>query len=170
MTNQRNGSVDPSTMDILIGRAGVFRSSPPKCDYQIDTMVTWYHFTSLKCASPDGEWQLTVDGRFDLGGAALVLGGAGTAMLAEDAAGHYTGTWEAEFRIDLEGVPASIGGQEGHITGDATFADNTLTLIGTNATGDFWAQTPARSIGGAAGNPSKDFTLPVNNDAFCPAP
>jgi hypothetical protein len=169
MTHQRNGAVDPSTMDVLLGRSGVFRTSPPKCDYKIDTTMDWYHFTSLKCATPEGQWQLTVDGLRDLGGAALVLTGAGSADLTQVADRQYAGSWEADFRINLQGVPDAIGGQEGHITGDASFDGTTLSLTGTDATGDFWAQTPALALAGAV-DPLKSFALPVTNDAYCPVP
>jgi hypothetical protein len=169
MTHQKNSKVDASTMNTLIGRSGVFRNSPPKCDYKIDTNVDWYHFTSLKCGTAEGTWNINVDGTRDLGGAALVLAGAGTSTLTKVADQQFTGTWEADFRINLVGVPLSIGGQEGNITGDASFDGKTLNLVGTHATGDFWAQTPALALGGAV-NPLKSFALPVTNDAYCPYP
>lgn len=169
MTHQRNSRVDPTTMAVLIGRSGVFRKSRPKCDYKIDTMVDWYHFTSLKCATPEGKWDIVVDGSRDLGGAVLVLAGAGTATTTRVADRQYTGTWEADFRIDLEGVPHAIGGQEGSVTGDASFDAKELALVGTNATGSFWSQTPALALSGAV-NPRKSFVLPVTNDAYCPSP
>jgi hypothetical protein len=169
MTHQRNSMIDPTTMNILIGRSGVFRTRPPKCDYKVDQRIEWFRFRSLKCATPEGRWDLNVKGKRDLGGAALVLVGAGTATLTQVADHQYTGTWEADFRIELKGVPDAVGGQEGHTTGDASFDGTTLTLTGTNATGDFWAQTPALALSGSV-DPLKSFALPVTNDAYCPTP
>jgi hypothetical protein len=165
MSHQGNPTVHQSTIDVLIARSGVFLTEPIKCDYKIDTTIEWYHFTSLKCGSAEGIWNLTVDGVYDLGGASLVLAGAGTATLAKTGT-TFSGTWDASFTINLQGVPQSIGGQEGTITGDAVLDSSVLRINGTNASGDFWAQTPALALSGGV-NPLKSFDLPVENDQFC---
>lgn len=134
-------------------------------DYKVDDTVRWYHFTSLKCGSPAGRWQLVVDGTFDLGsGASLVLTGAGTVNL--DPA-TLTGPWEVDYRIDLVGVPSAIGGQEARVTGQASLADGLLSIHSQVAGADYWAQTPALALAGAAMDPSVDFELPVQSGQFC---
>jgi hypothetical protein len=127
-------------------------------------MVSWYHFTSLKCGSPAGIWDLTVDGVYDLGGGQLVLAGTGTVDL--DAA-TLTGPWAAQYRIDVTGVPALIGGQKAGLTGQASLADAVLSVYGLTGTGDFWSQTPALALSGAIDDPTKDFQLPVQSGQFC---
>jgi hypothetical protein len=133
-------------------------------DYRIDATVGWIHFTAQKCGSPSGTWDLAVDGVRDLGGARLVLSGAGTVDL--DAA-TLNGTWEADYRIDVEGIPSAIGGQEAGLTGQASLADATLSIYSQVGTGDFWAQTPAAALAGAVDDPRKDFQLPVQSGQFC---
>ena len=54
------------------------------------------------------------------------------------------------------------------LEGDAEFVEpNTMRLVTTSASGTFFAQTPALALGGAIGDPSKDLTFNVVNDAFC---
>src|SRR6187455_3205012 len=132
-------------------------------------MVSWYHFTSLKCGSAEGQWDIVVDGTYDLGGGTLVLTGSGTATLTKDqATKRFLGPWNAAFAVRLEGVPSAIGGQDGTLDGNAELVNHaTLNLVGVNAQGTFFAQTPAKSIGGQADNPGKDFFLPVTNGRFC---
>ena len=167
MTHQKNSSVAQSTIDRLVERSDTFQHGEKvKCDYKIDTTIDWYHFQSLKCGGPEGQWDILVSGVRDLGGGRLVLTGNGKVTLVKD---HktITGPWNADFFINLEGVPVSIGQQSGTITGDGSLAASVLRLKGTHAEGSFFVSTPARSLSGASGNPLKDFQLPVLNDQFC---
>jgi hypothetical protein len=165
MSHQGNPTVNQSTIDVLIARSGVFINEKVKCDYKIDTMIDWYHFEALKCGSADGLWSLAVSGVRDLGGAALVLSGNGKVTLTKTGT-TFSGPWDAAFEINLKGVPKSIGGQAGTITGDAVLDSGHLRINGTNAQGRFWAQTPAGSLSGSA-DALKSFDLPVENDQFC---
>jgi len=167
MFDSHESTIDQSTIDRLVERTGMLSHSTTKCDYKIDQMISWYHFTSLKCATPEGDWDILVDGVYDLGGANLVLSGEGKVTLHDDGQA-ITGPWSAQFAIRLEGVPAAIGGQDGTAIGDAEFVKpNTLSLITTSSQGTFFAQTPAASLGGAVDNPGKDFVFTVTNDHYC---
>ena len=172
LSNIEKTNVDQKTVDRLVERADAFKGSKPKCDYKIDTIISWYHFTSTKCGGPEGDWVIDVEGTYPLGVGSLALSGTGHALLARNAQtakdGSFAGPWDAAFRIDLEGVPYSIGGQEGTITGDAKLAKSVLHLVGKNAQGEFWAQTPALALGGPSMDPMKSFDLPVTNGSFCP--
>ncbi len=79
--------------------------------------------------------------------------------------------WDANYRIDLEGVPLSTGGQAGTTGGDARFnpvgANLTLFLKATFTHGNFWAATPAASLSGAAQEQLKNLALPVTSGKYC---
>jgi len=152
---------------------GTSSPSPTGDDFRIDTMMDWYHFTSLKCGGVEGDWLIHVAGEYPLaGGARLVLAGTASATLARtgqatgDASG--SGPWGADYRIDVEGIPAAIGGQKGTITGTATLTAAVLHLVGQNAQGDFWSQTPALALSGPSADPLKNLYLPVVRGSFCP--
>jgi hypothetical protein len=127
-------------------------------------MVDWMHFTSVKCDTPAGDWVLTVDGTRQLGGGRLELSGQGLVTLN---GATLRGPWIAQYGIRLEGVPAAIGGQDATVAGDAELVGDVLQIRSQVGQGTFFAQTPARSLGGAAGNPTRDFDLPVQSGPFC---
>ena len=127
-------------------------------------MVDWFHFTSVKCGSPAGDWALRVDGTNPLGGGSLVLTGEGRVTLVPNS---LTGPWGAQYSIRLEGVPAAIGGQDGTVAGRATLAGDLLQIRSQVGEGTFFSQTPALALGGAAQNPARDFDLPVQRGSFC---
>lgn len=128
-------------------------------------MVDWMRFTSLKCGGAAGQWNLVAEGVRDLGGGLLVLSGTGAVTLS-GGPGNPTGSWGMNYAIRLEGVPALIGGQDGHAAGSGELANGSLVLLATMAEGTFFAQSPALALGGAI-NPAKDLVLPVQNGAFC---
>jgi hypothetical protein len=166
MASSHNTFIDQTTIDRLVERSGALPPSEVKCDYKIDTMISWYHFESLKCGGPIGDWDIHVSGVFNLGGGNLVLTGDGRVTLAR-APASFTGPWGAQYAIRLEGVPAAIGGQDGTVIGTGELAQGQLALLATTAEGTFFAQTPALALGGAAGDPAKDLLLPVENGQFC---
>lgn len=106
-----------------------------------------------------------VDGTQSLGaGAKLVLTGRGKVRLAGTS---LQGPWNAHYAIRLDGMPMAIGGQDGTVTGRATLQGNVLQIRSQVGSGSFFSQTPAVALGGAAGDPSKDFDLPVQTGSFC---
>jgi hypothetical protein len=166
MAGSQNTTVDPSTVDRLVERTGALPPDEVKCDYKIDQMIDWWHISSLKCGGPTGQWDLHVDGVRDLGGASLALTGEGAVTLSRGPT-SFTGPWGAQYAIDLVGVPHAIGGQDGTVLGNGELAAGALALLATAAQGSFFAQTPAASLSGAAGNPAKDLLLQVTNGSFC---
>lgn len=166
MASSHNTWIDQSTIDRLVERSGVLPPSEVACDYKIDHMVGWYHFESLKCGGPLGDWDITVSGVYDLGGGALVLSGGGRVTLAR-APTSFTGPWGAQYAIRLQGVPASIGGQDGTVVGTGELAQSQLALLATTAEGTFFGRNPYAAVGGQADNPAKDLLLPVLNGQFC---
>ena len=168
MNTSYNSNIDQSTIDRLIERSGKISKATAKCDYRIDQTIEWFHFTSLKCDSPEGDWVLTVDGTRDIGGGvSYVLNGSGAITLTDDGTA-ITGPWDANYNLSVEGVPLSIGGQNASLAGDAEFVKpDTLTLVPTSATGSFYSSNPYASLAGPIGDPSKPFTFTVINDAFC---
>jgi hypothetical protein len=133
-------------------------------DYRIDDTVDWFHFTAVKCGTPAGRWDLAVDGVRNLGGGRLVLTGAGTVDL--DGA-TSTGPWQANYAIELVGVPSARGGQDGAVTGVAILDGDVLSITGQTGQGSFFSQTPAAAFWGPAGNPTRDFQLHVQVGDFC---
>jgi hypothetical protein len=167
MSSQRNSNVDPRTMALLVERSNQIFPDDIECDYRIDTLVGWWHFTAEKCETAEGDWELEVDGEFPLaGGARLVLTGAGEVTLT-DVDGVLEGPWDAAYRIDVVGIPVSVGGQKGTVSGDGSLSGDLMSLLARTAEGEFWSKNPYASLDGAADNPAKDLTLPVENGAFC---
>jgi hypothetical protein len=168
MNTSYNGNIDQSTIDRLIERSGKITKATAKCDYKIDQMVEWYHFTSVKCDTPEGDWVLTVDGTRDIGGGVtFVLNGSGLITLTDDGTA-ITGPWDAQYNLSVEGIPLSIGGQNAELGGDAEFVKpNTMNLVTTHSGGDFYSSNPYASLAGPIGDPSRAVTFTVINDAFC---
>jgi hypothetical protein len=168
MNTSYNSNIDQSTIDRLIERSGKITKATAKCDYKIDQTIEWYHFTSVKCDTPEGDWVLTVDGTRDIGGGVIfVLTGSGLITLTDNGTA-ITGPWDAQYNVSVEGIPVSIGGQNAQLSGDAEFVKpNTLTLVPTSASGDFYSSNPYASLAGPIGDPSKPITFTVINDAFC---
>jgi len=168
MFDSNDNKVDQTTIDRLVERTGKLSHATTKCDYMIDQMVDWYHFTSVKCDTPEGDWVLTLDGTHDIGGGVVyVLTGSGLITLT-DSGTAVTGPWDAQYNTSVEGIPVSIGGQNGHLSGDAEFVKpNTLNLVTTNADADYYASNPYASRSGPAADPSRPITFTVINDHFC---
>ena len=172
----KNGvtTISQVTIDRLVKRSGI--ESTLECDYKIDTKVQWFHYESLKCGGAEGTWKIIVTGVLDFGRGRLVAEGKGDVTL-RPASGvssrtAFTGRWNATYRIDVEGIPVSTGGQQGFALGDAEFdaaaTDLKLHLKTTHTEGDFWAHTPAASLSGAAIGELRNLALPVVNGRFCP--
>ena len=161
-------NIEQSTIDRLVERSGKLSHATTKCDYKIDQMVDWYHFTSVKCATPVGDWVLTLDGTRDIGGGVVyVLTGSGLITLTDNGT-SITGPWDAQYNTSVEGIPVSIGGQNGHLSGDAEFVKpKTLNLVTTQADADYYASNPYASRSGPAADPSRPITFTVINDHFC---
>jgi hypothetical protein len=167
------GNVEQATIDRLVKRSGVVTDAMIKCDYKVDTQVDWYHYFGIKCGSPEGAWRIDVDGEYPFGGGKLVASGRVRVTL-DPANGSgvvpLQGTWGGYYRVDVEGVPVSTGGQEGTIGGKAGFDQPTpmqLVLTPTHSQGSYWSQNPYGSLSGAAQDRGKVLTLPVVNGSFC---
>jgi hypothetical protein len=134
-------------------------------DLKIDAMIDWFHYSGIKCDGPDGEWVITIDGRRAVGIAELVVDGHAFVRLNGRS---LFGRWGAVYRVNLEGVPVSIGGQEGTVGGRGRFDTTAMQLIlpATTSSGDFWSRNPKVSLFGDV-QPAMDVTLPVEAGDFC---
>lgn len=167
-------TIAQSTIDLLVKRSGMVRDADLTCDYKIDTMVEWYRFQALKCGGAEGTWDIRVSGVRPIGAAQLVATGRADVELEAQVAvssSTLTGLWSASYRIDAVGIPVSVGGQKGTVTGDASFdiaAPNlVLRLKAVRTEGDFWSRNPYAALSGAAQAQLKDLDLPVENGRFC---
>jgi len=161
-------NISQSTIDRLVERTGKLSHATTKCDYKIDQTVEWYHFTSVKCATPEGDWVLTMDGTRDIGGGVVyVLSGSGLVTLHDDGM-KITGPFDAQWNVGVQGIPLSIGGQNAQVIGNGEFVKpNTLTLTPTSSSGDYYASNPYAAVGGGLSDPAQPITLTVTNDHYC---
>ena len=142
-------------VDELAGTGGDAPGTPP-----------WVHIESLKCDGPIGDWPLVVSGTRDMGaGLTLVLDGSGVATLAGTATAA-TGTFAADYTLDVEGVPLSTGGEIAHVEGTATFADGVLTLDG-QVTGTSHGENPYRQVIMSMIPSTQVFVLTPATGTFC---
>ena len=142
-------------IDVLSNTDGDAPGTPP-----------WIHVESTKCGGPVGDWPLTVSGVKDMGGGLVfVVQGSGTATLTGTAAAA-SGSFTAEYTLDVQGIPLSTGGQIASYVGTATFAGSVLTLDGA-ITGTSHGENPYRQVMMSMFPSTQVMALPATPGTYC---
>lgn len=173
MSGGDHGNVDQTTIDRLVKRSGVVKDSDLKCDYQIDHQVGWYHLTAIKCDTPEGKWEISVEGELALPQGALASTGSYDVELKApagkaDPTKPLSGKWEGKLDVGLKGVPGASAGAGVHLSGTASFDPmaKKMVLVTKKTVGTSFANVYGYASSGGV-DPAKDMTLPVEVGDFC---